>query len=217
MGTLLLVGVTFILALVTFRQVQLSRRTFNMSIRPLLVEPVAQDVEPPDKVLFGAPGRNEVQVSYGRLYLDDDHGQVRSLQFSVPFRNAGPGTAVITGTRTVPAGAGEINASRMYVSVGECVRVDGSISTSMSKTLVESVKSWSFDVEVDYCDVEGNQHMISAAQIRKYVTMDWHIERITIRYAGKVKPFLISARSHTSTSVRQPLRRQATPTEQPPH
>lgn len=211
-------AVTFILALITFRQVQLSRRTFNLSIRPLLVEPIAQGAESPERVLFGAPGRNEIQVSYGRLYLDDDFGRVRSLQFSVPFRNAGPGTAVITDTRTVPAAVGDIDASRMYVSVGECVRVNGSIQTSIpqSHKLVESVKSWTFDIEIDYCDVEGNQRMTSASQIRKYATMDWHLERITIRHAGVADPFLVSARSHPSTSVRQPRPRPATPSEQPP-
>lgn len=65
-ATLVLAALTAGLVIVTYLQGRLARRTLNLSIRPLLVNPGHELADQGlDRILFGAPGRISIDVPRG--------------------------------------------------------------------------------------------------------------------------------------------------------
>jgi hypothetical protein len=180
-ATLIVAAVTGGLVFVTLYQVVLSRRALDQSIRPLLADPTrSEDSTDTEKILFGAPGRDSVDVVKGRFYIQRSTGK---LQISIPFENVGAGVAVITGVRTEPS-AGDIKNSRGFVPVGGIMRVNISILLGLENTKIfENAGTWAYDgffVIVEYTDARGRQKRTTRAEIRQYATQGPFVQNVSV-------------------------------------
>jgi hypothetical protein len=109
--------VTLVLALVTYRLVQVDSRALDLSVRPLLGD-LAPPGETQEVIQFGAPGRDSVPVAVGQFYFDQRAGS-GIFQVSVALRNIGTGVAAIQKAWTDPSVPGSVEVSRKFVPVGE--------------------------------------------------------------------------------------------------
>ena len=102
LATLVVAAATVVLAFVTDRLAGLTRSTLDLSIRPLLADPVLVDgTEEMEHLLFGPPGRVEHKVHRGELYVE-----YTEERFSVAFENLGAGVATVTGASLDPGSPG---------------------------------------------------------------------------------------------------------------
>lgn len=173
-------------------QYALTRRSLDLSVRPLLAEADPPHTGPDDAetIQFGAPGRNAVKVPLASFYANTD-----GTQISVPFRNIGAGAAVITKCATTPAAGGDVSATRKFVPTGEYVRVNVSRIPRIVQGKPTQDQWWAmegFIVSVDYTDSAGRQAMTSRAEIRQYATKGPFIEVISIFKKGRSRPLVVS-------------------------
>jgi hypothetical protein len=194
-STLALVLVTLGLVVVTGVQLVLSRRDVELSVRPLLAEaPEPAADGPPEAVTFGAPGRDTVLIRDGEFWFDrPEQGRSGNVQVSVAFRNVGNGLAVIVGAGTEPEVTGSRKTSRMYVPVGETVRVN--VSTLVEDNGDDTERWWHYAnlaVFVRYTDADGKQPLTTKALVREYAVHEPHVERVEIWRDGDDKPFIAS-------------------------
>ena len=201
LATFAVAGVTFALVAVTYRQVLASRHAFNLSMRPMLAEVPFRVGAPKEAVQFGAPGRSNVVLADHEFYLSPP-GDI--FQFSVSFRNVGGGVAVITGVDIAPEAPGECVFSRKFVRPGEHVRVNKSVQLGLpeSQALVGSWRT-TLAVNVEYCDADGGQPLVSTAQIREYAThaafVQWiEVFEITRTIFGTAKRKLLVTSGHSA-------------------
>jgi len=183
-GTLGLAAVTLVLAVATAAQVRMSRRAFEASVRPLLVDiPVGEDGEP-DAV-------------------SDEHGVT---DIEVHLRNGGAGLALIAeGPRLIwdafPTGWNGV-AQQLVILPGEDVRVTfrRSFGTARSANEVALAPN-NFAFEVDYTDVNGKQKSRTRAYVVEHpdkdTTIDLFVDRIEIsrRRLWWRKPVTLTGRS----------------------
>jgi len=185
-ATLILAALTLGLVGVTFLQVRLSRRSLDLSIRPLLVNPGPDRAdEGTDRILFGAPGRISVDVPRGAFFHQG--GGAGNFYLSTAFENIGAGAAAIIKARTEPNLPGQVYASRTFVPVGSMVRVNVSVLIGQPGTERFKDQWWAIDgltIAVDYSDADGGQVLTSRAIIRQYATMGPHIEELTVSSGG---------------------------------
>jgi hypothetical protein len=197
LATFVVAAVTLGLVIVTWRQSGTARRALELSTRPLLADPAPVVRERDEYLQFGAPYRRSVNVQENAFYLYDADGK---FEVSVPFRNIGAGSAVITDATIEPGAPGDVLYSRKFVPPGEHVRVNISILlvTDDARDLLDA---WSdgfgaFSVTIAYTDAEGGQKLLSRADIRGYATHGPFVERIAITRQGDAEPFAISGPSH---------------------
>jgi hypothetical protein len=186
-GTLALACVTMLLAVATTVQVRLSRRAFEASVRPLLVDiPIGEDGEP-DAV--------------------SDEDGVADIE--VHLRNGGTGLAMIAeGPRLIwdafPTGWSGV-AQQLVVLPGEKVRFTfrqsfGSVQSANEVALAAD----DFAFEVEYTDVNGKQRSRTRAYIVQHPDeqseIDLYVDRIDVsrRRVWWRKPVMLTGRSAAS-------------------
>ena len=183
-GTLSLAAVTFFLVRRTARMVDVSERTLEVGIRPLLADPRPagfSDTQE-EQLHFGAPGRISPTVPWGTLWWETaSDGSVP--HFSVAFENIGAGPAAIVAWRTNPKILGDVYVSRKFVPVGSLLRVNVSVLTQMPEADRFKDQWWAMkgiDVIVDYTDTDGGEVLTSTATIRQYATQGPTVQQIKI-------------------------------------
>jgi hypothetical protein len=197
-ATVLLVLVTLGLVIATFRQVRFGRRSLNLSIRPLLADPlpVPVDAKYTEVLQFGPPGRDSFAVRPGELHVQNDRS---STQISLALRNIGGGVAVIREVTTDPSVAGSVYYSPKFVPVGETIRINISVLHGVDESQIFEAEQWAYDgftVAVTYTDGEGDQELTSKAIFKQYATQGPFVESIEVYKHGKSTPFLTGSSSH---------------------
>ncbi len=194
-ATFLLALVTLGLVLATVRQLRISGRALQLSIRPLLGDPQPLDPADTETIQFGAPGRNSVEIAVGDFYC---HAANDIFQLSVAFRNIGAGVAAIQSATTDPQIPGDVLVSRKFVPVGEHVRANISILTATETGTRFADQFWALDgftVSINYSDTQGTQALTSRAHIKQTATHTPWIAEISIHKAGKSKALVIGRSS----------------------
>ena len=196
-ATFVVAVVTGGLILVTYSQFRVSRRAFNLSIRPLLADPVplSGDTLSQELIQFGAPGRDAVTIPTGSFYYNEEENR---FKISVSFRNIGAGVAVIEDATTEPAISGDTVVSRKFVPVGESVRVNVSILLGLDDSERFGTQWWAMDgfaVSITYSDADGDQWLTSRAQITQAATHAPWVATISVSKKGASKPFVVGRSS----------------------
>ena len=194
--TTLVVAVgTVTLALVTYTQVRLSRRSLDLSIRPLLAD-ATPHADATENLLFGAPGRISVTVPRGALFYRGDGES--TFHISVAFENIGAGVAAIEGGEMDPS-IGDVYVSRKFVPVGEVVRVNVAILTSVPGAERFNDFWWAMDrvtVSIRYTDANGKQPLVSRAVIGQAAVKGPWVEEIAVYRDGDGQPLAVGRSSY---------------------
>lgn len=195
-ATLVVAGVTALLALITFWQVRVTRSTLELSVRPLLAN-AKFDPTRQEKLLFGAPGRISPEVPHGALFYESSTGD--AFWLSVAFENIGSGPAAVSGAYVTPAIQASVHVSPTFVAVGEVLRVNFSILTSMPDNERFRDFWWAMDglaVTVEYSDTNNGQRIRTTAHIQQAATQAPWIGSVTIEEKGWRGTWKLMARGH---------------------
>jgi hypothetical protein len=182
LGTLSLAVVTLALVLKTRGMVEVAQSQLELGIRPLLVDPSPRlEDEPPERLLFGAPGRISPSVPAGELFWQEN-GTGGVSHFSVAFENLGSGIAAVRAWRTNPLIPGNVYVSRNFVPVGTLLRVNISV---LPGPMAERFKDhwWAIDgidVEVDYTSMSDGEILTSVASIKQYATQGPFVQEVKV-------------------------------------
>lgn len=197
-ATLVVALGTVVLALVTSRQVKLSRSALDLSIRPFLGDPApSSGSEEMEDLLFGAPGRISVQVPRGAFFYRGEGSGVFNL--SVAFQNLGTGLAAVAGAEVDTGIAADVYVSRRFVPAGSIVRVNVSVGTSFPGNERFDDQWWAMEglaVTIRYSDANGRQRLISRATIEQAATRLPYVAQIDVFREGEARPLVTGRGSY---------------------
>jgi hypothetical protein len=168
----------------------LVRASLSATIRPVLVD-MSSHEQGTISTLRWADG-SEDQVGPGHVVVRSTD---QLVVCTVPLRNVGPGTAVITGLGLVEAPYPG-SASRMIVPPGESTRFRFSIPRDRPELAdgIQQILAGRFVMEVGYTDVDGQHLTISRAFV---VRPDdpkepYKVRQVALLRPGDDKPFAMS-------------------------
>lgn len=111
-----------------------------------------------------------------------------------------------------PPGSGDLRVSRKLVPVGTTVRVSASILIA-DEADAFATDYWAMEgvfVSILYTDGDGDQPLLSRAEIRQYTTQGPFVEKIAVLHQGEETPFVegracivLTAVSHKNRSCRR--------------
>ena len=176
-------------------QTATGRETLRASLRPMLVDVPAGSAPVEEKVHF-ADGRT-ITMRRDWVYVNPEVPAGGHLKCSVPFRNVGPGPAVITGCG-VKFGDGSIgwgaDLSSALVQPQEIVRVTSTVPTDrreLEPYFEELRQQWT--MEVSYLNVGGGDRLRSVAFIHERPGGVWRVRQWAVYEGTSTEPFVMSA------------------------